>query len=137
MGHELHTPCFSRRVFLFLHVLLTHTCPVSVIFRAHSQSKSHGLRMFKCHYLSPLHLEFFLQLFQFWRLSFILLLQFTSNSSRNLHIIYFLLLTRAFPFPPCSVSQLTTACYSTSPEIQSFYLTRLIRFLRCSHPVLH
>lgn len=92
------SPCFAWR---------THTCPVSVVFTAHSQSKSHGL------------------------------LQFTSNSSRNLHIIYFLWLTRVFPPPPCSVSQLTTAYYSTSPEIQSFYLTRLIRFLHCPHPVLH
>lgn len=36
-------------------------------------------------------LEFLLQLFQFWRFSFILISRFISNSSRNFYIICFLL----------------------------------------------
>lgn len=92
MGHKLHTLCFSLWAFLFLHALLTCTCPVSVMFTAHSQSKSHCLRMLKCHYLSPLHTGVSSSAFSVLEVLLPLNFSFISNSSRNFYIIYFLLL---------------------------------------------
>lgn len=129
---------YSLRALLLLHALQTRTCSVSVMFLAHPQSKSRCLRTFKFHYLSPVQTSSGVSSSAFSVLEVLLHLTFVVNLKFFHELIHHLFsTTRAFPIHPCSVAQLTTACYSTSSEIQSFYLTRPIRFLHWPHSVLH
>lgn len=133
---QLHTACFSLWAFLFLHALQTHSCPVSV-FTDHSHSKSHCPRIFKFHYLCPVQTSG-VSSSAFSILEVLFHLTFAVHLKLFQELIHHLFsTTRAFSPTPCSVSQLYTACYSTSPEIQSFYLTRPIIFLRWTHHILH
>lgn len=102
-----------------------HLLCFSPVYSPCPQPKSQSLSTFKLHSLSPAQSSSGASpsTLLFWS---------TPNSSRSLYDIYFLLLEHSL----FSSSMFTTACYSTSPEIQSFHLTRPPRFLHWSHSVL-